>query len=151
MPASSITMYDQFYKACRAFPEDQWNSILAAFTTVVAGSPSPSKVCASVLAQPNPMHVFAYFMAMLNLTLEHCQSSDSWMLVSLLPDLEVSDLKKSQSNHKSNTDILSLHCLKLYHKCSEYLYSAFKDPNQYYDLWVHSMVLPGCMSTFKWV
>ena len=24
----------------------------------------------------------------------HCQSSDSWMLVSLLPDLEVSDLKK---------------------------------------------------------
>ena len=30
----------------------------------------------------------------LNLTLERCQSSDSWMLVSLLPDLEVSDLKK---------------------------------------------------------
>ena len=30
----------------------------------------------------------------LNLTLERRQSSDSWMLVSLLPDLEVSDLKK---------------------------------------------------------
>ena len=44
----------------------------------------------------------------------HCQSSDSWMLVSLLPDLEVSDLKKSQSNHKSNGDNLSLHCLKLW-------------------------------------
>ena len=44
------------------------------------------------------------------------QSSDSWMLVSLLPDLEVSDLKKSQSNHKSNGDNLSLHCLTLYHK-----------------------------------
>ena len=51
---------------------------------------------------------------MLNLTLEYCQSSDSWMLVSLLPDLEVSDLKKSQSNHKSNGDNLSLHCLKLW-------------------------------------
>ena len=34
----------------------------------------------------------------LNLTLECHQSSDSWMLVSLLPDLEVSDLEKSQSN-----------------------------------------------------
>jgi hypothetical protein len=21
--------------------------------------------------------------------------------------------------------------------CSEFLYSAFKDPNQYYDFWVH--------------
>ena len=47
----------------------------------------------------------------------HCQSSDSWMLVSLLPDLEVSDLEKSQSNQKSNGDNLSLHCLTLYHKC----------------------------------
>ena len=44
----------------------------------------------------------------------HCQSSDSWMLVSLLPDLEVSDLEKSQSNQKSNGDNLSLHCLKLW-------------------------------------
>ena len=46
----------------------------------------------------------------------HCQSSDSWMLVSLLPDLEVSDLEESQSNQKSNGDNLSLCCLKLYHK-----------------------------------
>ena len=59
------------------------------------------------------------------------------MLVSLLPDLEVSDLKKSQSNQKSNSDNLPLCCLKLYHRCSEFLYSAFKNPNQYYDLWVH--------------
>ena len=36
-------------------------------------------------------------------------------------------------------------------ECSEYLYSAFKDPDQYYDLWVHCMVLAGCKSTFKWV
>ena len=27
------------------------------------------------------------------LTLEHCKSSDSWMLVSILPDLEVCDLE----------------------------------------------------------
>ena len=73
----------------------------------------------------------------LNLTLEIYQSSNSWMLVSLLPDLEVSDLKKSQSNQKSNGDNLSLCRLKLYHKCSEYLYSTFKDPDQYCDLWVH--------------
>ena len=57
-----------------------------------------------------------FLQTILNLTLEHRQSSDSWMLVSLLPDLEVSDLKKSQSNHKSNGDYLSLHCLTLYHK-----------------------------------
>ena len=80
---------------------------------------------------------YLFLQNILDLTLECCQSSDSWMLMSILPDLEVSDLKKSQSNPKSNGDILSLCCLKLYHKCSEYLYSAFKDPNQYYDLWVH--------------
>ena len=59
---------------------------------------------------------FPFLQTILNLTLERRQSSDSWMLVSLLPDLEVSDLKKSQSNHKSNGDNLSLRCLKLYHK-----------------------------------
>ena len=78
-----------------------------------------------------------FLQTILNLTLERCQSSDSWMLVSLLPDLEVSDLEKSQSNQKSNGDNLSLRRLKLYHKCSEFLYSAFKDPDQYYDLWVY--------------
>ena len=55
-----------------------------------------------------------FIQTILNLTLERCQSSDSWMLVSLLPDLEVSDLKKSQSNHKSNGDNHSLCCLKLW-------------------------------------
>ena len=63
MSASSITTYCQFYKVCGAFPEDQWINILVAFTTVVAGSPSPSKVRSNVLAQPNPMHVFAYVTA----------------------------------------------------------------------------------------
>ena len=55
-----------------------------------------------------------FLQTILNLTLVRCQSSDSWMLVSLLPDLEVSDLEKCQSNHKSNGDNLSLHCLKLW-------------------------------------
>ena len=35
-----------------------------------------------------------FLQTILNLTLERLQSSDSWMLVSLLPDLEVSDLEK---------------------------------------------------------
>jgi hypothetical protein len=78
-----------------------------------------------------------FLQTILNLTLEHCQSSQSWLSLSLLPDLEVSDLEKSQSNQKSYGDNLSLHCLKLYHKCCEFLSSAFKDPNQYYDLWVY--------------
>ena len=65
--------------------------------------------------------------------------------MSLLPDLEVSDLEKSQSNHKSNSDHLSLRRLKLYHKCSEYLYSAFKDPDQYYDLWVYGVWLDASL------
>ena len=55
-----------------------------------------------------------FLQTILNLTLKRCQWSDSWMLVSLLTDLEVSDLKKSQSNQKSNGDNLSLHCLKLW-------------------------------------
>ena len=37
-----------------------------------------------------------FLQTMLNLTPECYQSSDAWMLVSLLPDLEVSDLEKSQ-------------------------------------------------------
>ena len=95
----------------------------------------------------------SFLQTILNLTLECCQSSDSWMLVSLLPDLEVSALEKSQSNHKSNGDNLSLCCLKLWwpQMLLWVFVFSFKDPDQYYDLWVHCMVLAGCMSTFKWV
>ena len=60
MPASAITTYGQFYKACDAFPGDKWICVLAAFTTVVAGSPAPAEVRQNVLSQPNPMHLFAY-------------------------------------------------------------------------------------------
>ena len=62
-----------------------------------------------------------FLQIILNLTLEHCQLSDSWMLVSLLPYLEVSHLEKSQSRQKSNSDNLSLRSLKLYHKYSKFL------------------------------
>ena len=66
-----ITTYGQFYEACRAFPDDQWISMLAAFTTVVAGSPSPAEVQLCVLAQPNLMHLFAYVTATRQVTTIH--------------------------------------------------------------------------------
>ena len=71
--------------------------------------------------------------------------------MSLLSDLEVSDLKKSQSNQKSNGDNLCLRCLKLYHKCSEFLYSAFKELNQYFDLWVHCIGFGWMQAFFQMV
>ena len=60
MPTSTMTMYGQFYETCEAFPGDKWISILAAFTMVVVGSPAQAKVYLNVLAQPNPMYLFAY-------------------------------------------------------------------------------------------
>ena len=66
-----IILYGQFYEVCKAFPDDQWISMLAAFTTVVAGSPSPTKVQYNVLAQPNPMHLFAYVTASRQVTTVH--------------------------------------------------------------------------------
>ena len=39
-----ITTYGQFYEACGAFPDDQWNSVLAAFTMFVTESPTPAEV-----------------------------------------------------------------------------------------------------------
>ena len=72
MPTSPITTYGQFYEVCRAYPDNQWNSVLMAFTMVVAGSPSPAKVQSSVLAQPNPMQLFAYVTASGHSTTIHC-------------------------------------------------------------------------------
>ena len=45
--------------------------MLAAFTTIVAGSPSPADVRSNVLAQPNPMHLFAYVTASGHITTIH--------------------------------------------------------------------------------
>ena len=66
-----ITMYGQYYEACRAFPDNQWISMLVAFTTVVAESPSTTKVHYNVLGQPNPMHLLAYVTATRHITTIH--------------------------------------------------------------------------------
>ena len=145
---NKITSADWFYEAFNNSPATESGILQPGCIFVGIGHFYDSSNTDCLMK--NSEHPFPQ--TMLNLTLEHCKSSDSWMLVSLLPHLEVSDLKKSQSNHKSNGDNLSLCRLKLYHKCySEFLYSAFKDPDQYYDLWVHCMVLAGCKSTSKWV
>ena len=71
MSATAITTYGQFYETCEAFPGDEWISVLAAFTTVVAGSPAPAEVRLNVLSQPNPMHLFAYVTATGQVTTIH--------------------------------------------------------------------------------
>ena len=45
--------------------------MFAAFTTVVAGTPSPTKIQLNVLEQPNNMHPFAYITAYRDITLIH--------------------------------------------------------------------------------
>ena len=144
-----VTSADWFYEAFNNSPETESGMLQPGCLFVGIGHFDESSNTDCLMK--NSEHHF--LQAILNLTLECCQSSDSWMLVSLLPALEVSDLEKSQSIQKSNGDNLSLCCMKFYHKCSEFLYSAFKNPNQYYDLWVLCMVLVlfGCKSTSKWV
>ena len=146
---NKITSADWFYEAFNNSPATESGMLLIQYGCLFVGIGYFDDPSNTDRLMKNSEHPF--LQTILNLTLKHCQSSDSWMVVSLLPDLEVSDLEKSQSNQKSNGNNLSLHCLKLYHKCSEFLYSAFKDPDQYYDLWVRCMILAGCMSTFKWV
>ena len=63
MPTSTITTYSQLYKTCESFPNDQWISVFMALTSVVAGSPAASKLQLNVLAQPKPIHLFAYVTA----------------------------------------------------------------------------------------
>ncbi len=73
-------------------------------------------------------------MSMLNLSQKARQRPASWLMIALLPDIKVSNLKKSESNPK-----LALKGLKLYHKCSDFLNKSFKDPNQAHCIWVHRM------------
>ena len=131
-----ITSADWFYEAFNNSPATESGMLQVQPGCLFVGIGQFDDSSNTDSLMKNSEHPF--LQTILNLTLEHCQSSESRMLVSLLPDLEVSELEKSQSNHRSNGDHLSLRRLKLYHKCySEYLYSAFKDPDQYYDLWVH--------------
>ena len=128
-----ITSADWFYEAFNNSPTTESGMLRLAHGCIFVGIGHFDNSSNTDHLMKNSEHPL--LQTILNLTLEHCQSSNSWMLVSLLPDHEVSDLEKSQSNQKSNGDNLSLHCLNWSdHKCSECLYSAFKDPNQYYDL-----------------
>jgi hypothetical protein len=106
-----ITSADWFYEAFNNSPATEsgmlWIRPGCLFVGIGHFDDSSNTDC----LMKNSEHPF--LQTMLNLTLEHCQSSESWMLVSLLPDLEVSDLEKSQSNHKSNGDNLYLCRLKL--------------------------------------
>ena len=72
--------------------------------------------------------------------LEGRKKVDAWQLVSLLPDIEVSDLGKQMDTKKSggNHDI-SLSRLKLYHAVTGFLLETFQDPNEFYDIWVHGL------------
>ena len=107
-----ITSADWFYEAFNNSPATEsgmlWIQPRCLFVGIGHFDDSSNTDC----LMKNSEHPF--LQTILNLTLERCQSSDSWMLVSLLPDLEVSDLKKSQSNQKSNGDNLSLCRLKLW-------------------------------------
>ena len=107
-----ITSADWFYEAFNNSPATESGMLWPGCLFVGIGHFDDSSNTDRLMK--NSEHPF--LQTILKLTLERRQSSDSWMLVSLLPDLEVSDLEKSQSNQKSNGDNLSLRCLKLYHK-----------------------------------
>ena len=79
-----------------------------------------------------------FLLTILNLMLEGRKKVDAWQLVSLLPDIEVSDLEKLMDTKKSGNDI-SLSQLKLYHAVTGFLLETFQDPNKFYDIWVHGL------------
>ena len=66
---------------------------------------------------------------------------DGWQLVSLLPDIEVSDLEKQMNNKISGDNLSSLCILKLYHSVTGFLLTPLEDPNKSYDIWVHGLGL----------
>jgi hypothetical protein len=59
IPTFTINIDSQSYKASGAFFDDQWVSLPVAFALVLAGSPATSKVWLNILAESNPMHLFA--------------------------------------------------------------------------------------------
>ena len=89
-----------------------------------------------------------FLQTMLNLTLEGRKKVDGWQLVSLLPDIEVSDLEK-QMNNKLSGDNLSLCRLKLYHSVTGFLLSPFEDPNKSYHIWVHGLGMKKFISRLE--
>ena len=87
-----FTSADWFYEAFNNSPATEsgmlWNQPGCLFVGIGHFDDSSNTDC----LMKNSEHPF--LQTILNLTLERHQSSDSWMLVSLLPDLEVSDLEK---------------------------------------------------------
>ena len=71
---------------------------------------------------------------MLNLSIECRKKVEAWQLVSLLLDVEVSDLEK-----KSIISDLSTKRLALYHRSTGFLLEPFRDPNKCYELFVHGL------------
>ena len=89
---NKITPADWFYEAFNNSPATESGMLWSGCIFVGIGHFDDSSNTDRLMK--NSEHPF--LQTILNLTLECCQSSDSWMLVSLLPDLEVSDLEKSQ-------------------------------------------------------
>ena len=87
---AKITSADWFYEAFNNSPATESGTLRPRCLFVGIGhfNDTSNPDC----LMKNSEHPF--LQTILNLTLERCQSSDSWMLVSLLPDLEVSDLEK---------------------------------------------------------
>ena len=87
---NKITSADWFYEAFNNSPATESGMLQPGCLFVGIGHFDDSSNTDPLMK--NSEHPFSQ--TILNLTLESCQSSDSWMLVSLLPDLEVSDLEK---------------------------------------------------------
>ena len=80
-----------------------------------------------------------FLLTILNLKLKGRKKVDVWwQLVSLLPDIKLSDLEKQMDTKKSGNDIF-LSRLKLYHAVTGFLLKPFQDQNKFYDIWVHSL------------
>ena len=87
-----ITSADWFYEAFNNSPATESGMLQLRPGCLFAGIGHFDDSSNTDHLMKNSEHPF--LQTILNLTLERRQSSDSWMLVSLLPDLEVSDLKK---------------------------------------------------------
>ena len=89
---NKITSADWFYEAFNNSPATEsamlWIQSGCLFVGIGHFDDSSNTDCLMKISE------HSFIQTILNLTLERCQSSDSWILVSLLPDLEVSDLKK---------------------------------------------------------
>ena len=89
---NKITSADWFYEAFNNSPATESGMLLIQPRCLFVGIGHFDNSSNTDRLMKNSEHPF--LQTILNLILERCQSSDSRMLVSLLPDLEVSDLEK---------------------------------------------------------